>query len=181
VTKAGGQRESLCDASRDACEHPHQGEVCETSAVADRRCPGKQADRLAGAGGQYPAQAPVRHPPRARARASVCPAPITRPVASPPISAARGLSTRPTIARPARPPNGNARKLAVQTNQIRRSRLPTAVAVAGPPSTPTEAIRPDAIPCCVSVFVLSSIGRWPRHSQTASSLLESEGAGITAA
>jgi hypothetical protein len=31
------------------------------------------------------------------------------------------------------------------------------------------------------VFVLSSIGRWPRHSQTASSLLESEGAGITAA
>ena len=52
--------------------------------------------------------------------ASVCPAPMTRPVTAPPTRAATGRSTRPTTAVPARPASGKARNPAVQISQVRR-------------------------------------------------------------
>src|SRR5689334_12083489 len=46
---------------------------------------------------------------------------MTSPATAPPVSAASGLSTRPTIAVPARPARGKARNPAVQINQVRRN------------------------------------------------------------
>src|SRR3954447_4624793 len=57
------------------------------------------------------------------------PAPMISPATAPPISADSGLSTRPTIAVPARPARGKARNPAVQINQVRRNDV---VDAAGP-------------------------------------------------
>src|SRR3954471_24975639 len=58
---------------------------------------------------------------RRRRLSRAWPAPLVSTGKAPPVSADRGLSTRPTTAVPARPARGKARNAAVQINQVRRN------------------------------------------------------------